>query len=434
MIQTTGKANSIKALTKEISRLERENNRLKERADTYRKKYRWYKTLFDFGADPFVVHTYQPAPDVEKHNWLRKLNKKQKIVEVNKAFTKVMGYTKKQAISLSVDDLDKSDGQTDEQRNEIFKKFTLHPKNNIPNLETIHHDISGKAIPMELKIRFLTMDDKTYVITLVRDISERKKLEVAMKQSYLAEKRHSEDLQREINTRIEFTRSLVHELKTPLTPILSSSEALAKMKPASTIQGELAKNIYRGALGLNIRINELLDLAKLEISELTLHKREFPLKIIIEEVIAEMKQRIISCGQNITLDTPKELPIISVDLDRLKQVLRNLLDNAIKYNKGKGRIFVKAEVIDKYVRIEVRDQGKGITKKDQKYIFQPYFRCEEDRGRLDGLGLGLALSKHLVELHGGAIDLKSVRGRGTAIIFMLPIVNEETGKVNNERT
>ncbi len=423
----------LQALLKENRRLKRENSLLKEKCIVYRKKYKWYQTLFDFGADPLIVHTYQHAPDTEEPDWMEMVNKNQKVVEVNKAFIKSMGYTKKQSIGLSVYDIDNTLFRSPKQTHEAYKYFTPHPSNKILSIERIHHDITGRYFPVELKIRFLTIDNTQYVMTLCRDISDRKQLEAEMQRSYLSEKRHAENLQKEIHTRIEFTRSLVHELKTPLTPILASSEALVKMEPAKTIQGELARNIHRGACGLNVRINELLDLARLEISELVLRKSVVLPSRIIEEVVTEMKQQLIARGQNIDLHIPADLPVICADPERLKQILRNLLNNAVKYNKDNGRIFLEAKIADGFIKIDVKDQGKGITQKNQKHLFQPYFRCEEDRSKMDGLGLGLFLSKSLVELHKGTIELQSKRGKGTTVSFKLPLSSKEKVEAGDER-
>ncbi len=415
----------LKTLIQENRRLKRENSVLKEKCLAYRKKYKWYQTLFDFGADPLIVHTYQHAPDTEESNWMEMVNKRQKVVEVNKAFTKSMGYTKKQSIGLSVYDIDNTIFRSPKQTHEAYKYFTPHPSNKVLSIERIHHDITGRYFPVELKIRFLTIDNTQYVMTLCRDISDRKQLEAEMQRSYLSEKRHAANLQKEINTRIEFTRSLVHELKTPLTPILASSEALVKMEPAKTLKGELARNIHRGACGLNIRINELLDLAKLEISELTLRKSTVLPGRLIEEIVAEMNQQIIARGQSIKLNITAGLPPICADPERLKQILRNLLDNAVKYNRDNGQIFLEARTEGGFIKVGVRDQGKGITKKNQKHLFQPYFRCEEDRDKFDGLGLGLCLSKSLVELHNGKIELQSTRCKGTTVSFGLPLTGKE---------
>ncbi|CAI83514.1 PAS domain-containing sensor histidine kinase [Dehalococcoides mccartyi] len=420
-------------LRKENQKLKRDNQLLRHKCDSYCRKYAWYHALFNFSGDPFIIHTYYDPPDTEKPYWLEEYLKKEPIVEVNKAFTQTMGYTKKQATQLTVYDIENDKKWTMEQTHELFEKMQTCRKGRVTRFERPHFTSAGKTIPVEIKSRILKIDNNEYIMTVARDISDRKKLEAEMQRSYLSEKRHAANLQKEIHTRIEFTRCLVHELKTPLTPILASSEALVKMEPAKTIQGELARNIHRGACGLNVRINELLDLARLEISELVLRKSMVLPNRIIEEVVAEMKQQLIARGQNIDLHIPADLPVICADPERLKQILRNLLNNAVKYNKDNGRIFLEAKIADGFIKIDVKDQGKGITQKNQKHLFQPYFRCEEDRSKMDGLGLGLFLSKSLVELHKGTIELQSKRGKGTTVSFKLPLSGKEKVEAGDER-
>jgi signal transduction histidine kinase len=220
--------------------------------------------------------------------------------------------------------------------------------------------------------------------------------------------------------RIEFTRALVHELKTPLTAVIASSEALAnELKDGPGPR--LASNIYRGACNLDRRIDELLDLARSEVGALGLKcKAVDPLRLIYE-VAEDMSPEAAKKGQSLVLEVPTSLPSVWADEERLRQVLLNLISNALKFNRKKGRVRLKAKEKDTSVIFEVQDEGEGIAEEDQQWLFQPYHRLESDREHLHGLGLGLALCKTLVELHHGQIWVTSQKGSGSTFGFLLPL-------------
>jgi signal transduction histidine kinase len=118
---------------------------------------------------------------------------------------------------------------------------------------------------------------------------------------------------------------------------------------------------------------------------------------------------------------PSSNPVVSADRDRLRQIIQNLLNNALKFTPAGGEIIFRAREEGDNLVVEVQDTGPGISKEDQKRLFDPYYRRVEDRERLSGLGLGLALAKTLVELHGGQIWVKSKKGQGSTFGFSLPL-------------
>ena len=229
-----------------------------------------------------------------------------------------------------------------------------------------------------------------------------------------------QELEKQIRQRIEFTRALVHELKTPLTATIASSEALNN-ELDEDLRARLVKNIYRGARNLDKRIDELLDLAKSEVGILKLKYQPVdPLKLI-QEVAEDMSPETIKKGQSLVLDTPTSLPLVRADEERLRQILLNLISNALKFNRKKGKIILRAKEKDSSLVFEVQDEGDGITEKDQRKLFKPYHRLESDREHLHGLGLGLALCKTLVKLHHGQIWVRSRKGSGSTFGFSLPL-------------
>lgn len=229
-----------------------------------------------------------------------------------------------------------------------------------------------------------------------------------------------QEVEEQIRQRIEFTRALVHELKTPLTATLASSEALNN-ELDDDLRARLVKNIYRGARNLDRRIDELLDMAKSEVGILKLeYEIVDPLKLM-REVVEDMSPETMKKGQSLVLDVPTSLRLMWADAERLRQILLNLISNALKFNRKKGKIILKAEEKDSSIVFEVQDEGNGIDEKDQRKLFEPYHRLESDREHLHGLGLGLALCKTLVKLHHGQIWVKSQKGSGSTFSFSIPL-------------
>lgn len=252
------------------------------------------------------------------------------------------------------------------------------------------------------------------------DITGRERAEEKLQELYEEEKQIRQELEEEVERRIQFTRALVHELKTPLTPIMASSELLAvelNEEPWTSIAG----NIHRGAANLSRRIDELLDLAKVEIGILQLNQKSVDVRQLLQGVADDMAAMVARNGESLSLILPPSLPMVWADEERLQQVVLNLLVNASKFTPEGGAITLKAAEKDANLVVEIQDTGPGIPEEQQSRLFQPYYRQLSDREQLHGLGLGLALSKFLVELHGGRIWVISGVGKGSTFGFSLPL-------------
>jgi len=249
---------------------------------------------------------------------------------------------------------------------------------------------------------------------------ERKEAERKLQKAYEKETKLRQDLETQIKRRVEFTRVLVHELKTPLTPVLASSDLLVAELSKEPLLS-LAKNVNRGASALNQRIDELLDLAKGETGMLQLKIQTVNPLPLLRTIADDMASLASSQGQSLILDLPSSLSLIQADENRLRQIILNLLNNACKFTPEGGKITLRAREKDDYLIVETEDTGPGIAEEVQQRLFQPYFRLETDREHLAGLGLGLALCKALVELHGGQIWVKSQKGIGSTFTFSIPL-------------
>lgn len=257
------------------------------------------------------------------------------------------------------------------------------------------------------------------IFILSLDITARRHAEQQAQQHYQAEKELRQKLEGEMDRRVEFLRALVHELRTPLTPVLASSELLVE-ELKEGVPRRLAQNVFRGATELNGRVDELLDLARGEVGMLRLNLRPTNALGMLREVASNVGPVALARKLSVIFNLPDSLPWVMADADRVRQVLLNLIDNAFKFTPPGGTITLSAREEAESIVVDVRDTGRGISEEDQKELFQPYHRLVTDRERFSGLGLGLALSKTIVELHGGRIWVTSRKGAGSTFTFSLP--------------
>jgi len=268
------------------------------------------------------------------------------------------------------------------------------------------------------------------IVANIRDITDRRQAEEVLQQLYRQERELRQQLEEEMKRRVEFTRALAHELKTPLTSVLASSDLLAAELREEPLQ-TLARNIWQGASNLDERIDELLDLAKGEVGVLQLKLEKVGLADLLRQTAEAMSPLASRLGQSLLLNLPQSLPAVRGDAVRLQQVLNNLLSNAFKFTPFGGSVKLGARVRDNDVVVEVKDTGRGISSEEQKLLFEPYRRLQKDSS--GGLGLGLALSRTLVELHGGQIWVKSSVGRGSTFGFSLPLEGGERQAEGEEK-
>lgn len=280
----------------------------------------------------------------------------------------------------------------------------------------------GSTTWIELHLKFLR-DSEGKAIGLqgvTRNIQERKQAELELRKAYEVEKTLRGQLEEEMGRRIEFTRALIHELKNPLTSIVLSGRLLEDEGGDAT-SSKLAANINQSAARLDKRIGELLDMAKGETGTLEMAlARVDPLEVLAD-VAEEMRPVFEARAQSFTVHAPSTLPAVIADRERLCQVLANLLGNACRYTPQGGSISLVAAVDELFLSIRVEDNGPGVPGRDREHIFDPYFRGGRAGQRPAGMGIGLALSKAIVELHGGKIWLESHEGQGSIFGFTVPL-------------
>ncbi len=222
--------------------------------------------------------------------------------------------------------------------------------------------------------------------------------------------------------RRDFVANVSHELKTPLTSIRGFVETLIE---GALYDKENARHFLQiisdHTRRLDNLVNDLLSLSYLESAEISVEKEEVDIKRLTDNIFtgfgAQLRERAI--------ETKNELPesfLVNADRDKINQVLTNLIDNAIKFNKEKGHIKVYVEKMNGgRAKFVVEDNGIGIPQKDAARVFERFYRVDKARSReMGGTGLGLSIVKHIIELHGGTVGMESVEGLGSKFWFILP--------------
>ncbi len=235
---------------------------------------------------------------------------------------------------------------------------------------------------------------------------------------YASEKNLRQALQEEMHNRVEFTRRLIHELKTPITSLLATSQLLSEELTDQKLS-KLSKYVYENANRMNNRIDELHDVIKGEIGSPEVELRPVSLTEILNSTLGEVRSLAEQSQMKLTLIIEGENLRVLADASRLRQILLNLLNNAFKYTSGNGTVEIRTHTGSDEVTIQVQDNGPGIPKEEQERIFEPYYRSPHKARNSHGLGIGLALCKVLVAAHGGDIWVRSEPGDGASFFFTL---------------
>ncbi len=273
---------------------------------------------------------------------------------------------------------------------------------------------------LEVRVQQRTAELATANDSLQSEIVERKRAEEQAQQArQLAETA--------TQVKSEFLANMSHELRTPLNAIIGFSEILedqtfGELNPRQT---KYVSNVLTSGRHLLQLINDILDLAKIEAGRLDLDAQPFAVSSALQDVATIVKTLANKKNVQLHVETPSELPALTADQPKFKQILYNLLSNAIKFTPEGGTVILKAEIESgALMRIAVSDTGIGIKAEDQERVFGEFEQVDSSYGRQQqGTGLGLALTKRLVELHGGRIWVESegIEGKGSTFVFTLPV-------------
>jgi signal transduction histidine kinase len=215
---------------------------------------------------------------------------------------------------------------------------------------------------------------------------------------------------------------VVHELRTPLTSIRGYSKMLLLAEGIDQEKKlEFAETIHREAVRLGQMLNDFLDLARLESGRTHMAREPVNMNEVINETLTILQPQAAERQISIALQIPETLPTLIGDPDRLKQVMVNLVSNAVKYNHEGGRVDIGAKVGEDELNVVVKDTGRGISEEDLPHIFEKFYRVDDLEQQVKGTGLGLSITRHIVEAHGGTIGVQSVKGQGSTFSFTLPL-------------
>ncbi len=275
-------------------------------------------------------------------------------------------------------------------------------------LYALHQD--GTEFPVEISYSPLETETGVLVSAAIRDVSERKLFQ--------------ESLEKANRLKSEFLANMSHELRTPLNGIIGFSEFLIDEKtgPLNPKQKEYLGDILTSGRHLLQLINDILDLAKVESGKMSLHNEAFSLSKAVSEVTSIVNPSIKKkhLAFQISIDNPVDSVVL--DLQKVKQILYNLLSNAVKFTEVGGKVDLRATLHEKdFLRLEVQDSGIGIKAEDIEKLFVEFQQLEagSDR-RYQGTGLGLALTKSLVEMMNGTVEVESKPGSGSTFTVYLP--------------
>ncbi len=243
--------------------------------------------------------------------------------------------------------------------------------------------------------------------------------------------RTNQELERLSKVKSEFVSTVSHELRTPLTSIIGFSELMAEEQagPLTREQKEYTRQILRKGKDLLALINDILDTGRLDAGRIACRFRMVNLRDVMNNVLSSTRH-VTGAKPLIQMELPDDLPEIEADPDKVAQILTNLTTNALKFSPGGSPVVISARLLEgrrendksDLVRISVTDQGIGITEENLEKVFERFFQIDQGATRSrTGAGLGLFISKSLVELHGGKIWAESIHGKGSTFHFTLSL-------------
>ncbi|MBU7584310.1 MAG: PAS domain S-box protein [Nostoc sp. TH1S01] len=381
--------------------------RLRKQVETtLREREERFSTLFNGMEDWILVYNltsnFQPG----------------QLIEVNEQACKKLGYDREELLSMSVA--------------QIIDSSLINPQAGIERLltekhivvESVHITKDRQRLPVEVSATLFTLNGLPTVQAICRDITERKQAEIEREKLLKQEQAAREEAETANRIKDEFLAVLSHELRTPLSPILGWTQLLRSRKLDPKATERALVTIERNAKLQTQLIEDLLDISRILRGKLVLNVATVNLNTIIEAALETV--RLAAEAKNIRIQTlfSPDVGHVCGDTGRLQQVVWNLLSNAVKFTPDGGQIEVRLEQVGKQVQIQVKDTGKGISPEFLPYVFE-YFRQEDSTTtrKFGGLGLGLAIARHITELHGGTVKVESPgEGLGATFTIKLPVI------------
>ncbi len=334
-----------------------------------------------------------------------------RIIKWNKGAEKLFGFTEREVLGQSVKKLI-PEGMTstmDLTGEKVFRQGTPY------TFETDRLRKDGTLVPVSITISPVKNENGKVIAasTMYKDLSEYKRAEALEKSKEAAETASQ--------AKSEFLSTMSHELRSPLNTVIGFSDLIMRnteSKDEMTLQ--LVPKIRESGKYLLVMIEEILDLDRIEAGKTRLKLEPIVINDLTTEVVDSWRARI-PAGFSLTSELDPACGIIQCDTTRISQILNNLIDNAVKYSPEGGAICIRTHAEADEVHVSVRDEGMGIAPVAQKTIFERFHQLESGyTRRAGGLGIGLAIVRNLIEMHGGHIRVDSGEGAGSTFTFALP--------------
>ncbi len=358
------------------------------------------------------------------------VDQEQRIILLNVAAENMFGYTSSEILGQPLDRLIPS--RFCAVRTRHIREFAQShvTRRTMGALDTLYGvRANGEEFAIEASISHGIANGAQIFTAIVRDVNERKRnTELRLENMRLEERgRQMEEANR---IKSEFLANMSHELRTPLNGIIGFAEFLADGKPGGVNpkQKEYLGDILNSGKHLLELINDILDLTKVSAGKMELDPERFSIRKAIEEVCAVAQPIAQKKAVHINVSVAPEIGEVTLDQKRFKQVLNNLLSNAIKFNHNGGEVEVLAEPHDTdRVKLVVKDTGFGVKAEDLGRLFNEFEQLDSGvTRRHEGTGLGLALTRKIVELQGGEVNVESEVGKGSSFTVVLPLVLAES--------
>ncbi|MDD4335280.1 MAG: ATP-binding protein [Desulfotomaculaceae bacterium] len=289
------------------------------------------------------------------------------------------------------------------------------------DLEKILHESLETGKSIKKRIQLSAPDRRVFLVHVIPTDTDGDSNEVVAILKNVTEKKKYEEM------RSEFVANVSHELRTPLTSIRGFAETLLDggcEDPANAKKFLLIIN--KEAERLSRLIDDLLRLSKIEQDGFIANLEAFAIKDLIKLTSEIMHPKAVEKNLTIDLDTPEILPLVHADPDMIRQVLLNLIDNAINYTQAGGTICIRTGIEHGFMKVDVQDNGIGIPPENVARLFERFYRVDKARSReIGGTGLGLSIVKHILEVHKGELQVESKVGKGSTFSFLLPLAETD---------
>src|SRR5215216_5269236 len=223
----------------------------------------------------------------------------------------------------------------------------------------------------------------------------------------------------------------VHELRTPLASLSTATYLLLRPEMSREQRDQIVNNIHNETLRLNSLASSFLDLARLESGRVQFRKTRFSVADLLYECRDVMMTKAQETDIQIRVDVPNDMPLMEADRDKIKQVVLNLMSNAIKYNRPNGSVIVTGNFTDGEQSMSIQDTGVGIPEESIPHLFEKFYRVKEHENKASGTGLGLSICKQIIQGHNGRIEVKSKMGVGTSFTVHIPRVTRTMPRNNS---